>query len=85
MRRRSPIADAIDLPTTVAIYVALLFVPLAIARPRAGPAWFLAYALWPILAIDGRVLRAWMFLLLAVAVMAVPLFSRRGTSPTTSP
>ena len=41
-------------------YVALLLVPLAIARPRVDAAWFLPYALWPILAIDDRVLRAWM-------------------------
>ena len=57
-------------------YVALLLVPLAIARPRVDAAWFLPYALWPILAIDDRVLRAWMFLLLALALMAVPLVSR---------
>ena len=57
-------------------YVAVLLVPLAIARPRVDAAWFLPYALWPILAIDDRVLRAWMFLLLALAVMAVPLVSR---------
>ena len=57
-------------------YVALLLVPLAIARPRVDATWFLPYALWPILAIDDRVLRAWMFLLLALAVMAVPLVSR---------
>ena len=57
-------------------YVALLLVPLAIARPRMSPAWFLVYALWPILAIDDRVLRAWMFLVLLLAVMAVPLLTR---------
>ena len=57
-------------------YVALLLVPLAIARPRVDTTWFLPYALWPILAIDDRVLRAWMFLLLALALMAVPLVSR---------
>ena len=57
-------------------YVALLLVPLAIARPRMGGAWFLAYALWPILAIDDRVLRASMFLVLMLAVMAVPLLYR---------
>jgi len=57
-------------------YVALLLVPLAIARPRVDATWFLPYALWPILAVDDRVLRAWMFLLLALALMAVPLVSR---------
>lgn len=57
-------------------YVALLFVPLAVARPRADGAWFLPYALWPILAIDDRVLRASMFLVLMLAVMAVPLLHR---------
>jgi hypothetical protein len=57
-------------------YVALLLVPLAIARPRVDGTWFLPYALWPILAIDDRVLRAWLFLLCTVAMMAVPLVLR---------
>jgi hypothetical protein len=52
-------------------YVALLFVPLAIARPRVDVTWFLPYALCPILAIDDRVLRAWMFLLVPLAMIAV--------------
>ena len=54
-------------------YVALLLVPLAIARPRVSGAWLLAYALWPILAIDDRVLRASTFLLLTLAVLSASL------------
>jgi len=57
-------------------YVALLLVPLAIARPRVDAAWFLPYALWPILAIDDRVLRASMFLALALVVMVAALAQR---------
>ena len=54
-------------------YVALLLVPLAIARPRMSGAWILGYALWPILAIDDRVLRASTFLLLTLAVLSASL------------
>jgi hypothetical protein len=57
-------------------YVALLLVPLAIARPRVDGMWFLPYALWPILAIDDRVVRASMFLALALAMMAACLSTR---------
>ena len=66
-------ASVIATPMVWPHYVALLLVPLVIARPRVDAAWFLPYALWPILAIDDRVLRAWMFLALALAMMAACL------------
>jgi alpha-1,2-mannosyltransferase len=57
-------------------YLAFFLVPLGIACPRVSWPWFLGYALWPVLAIDDRVLRATTFLALTLALMAVPLFSR---------
>jgi hypothetical protein len=57
-------------------YLAFLLVPLGIAYPRVSWPWFLGFALWPVLAIDDRVLRASTFLALTLAATAVPLLAR---------
>ena len=64
------------LPIVWPHYLALLLVPLAVARPRAAAAWALPYALPLVLAIDGRVPRGSCFILLALAMTAVPLMGR---------
>jgi hypothetical protein len=66
-------ASVVAAPIVWPHYLALLLVPLGIALPRAGVAWLLPYALPLVLAIDDRVLRAWMFIALALAMTAVPL------------
>ena len=69
-------ASVVAAPIVWPHYLALLLVPLAVARPRAAGAWALPYALPLVLAIDGRVLRASCFILLALAMTAVPLLGR---------
>ena len=69
-------ASVVAAPIVWPHYLALLLVPLAVARPRAAAAWALPYALPLVLAIDGRALRASCFILLALAMTAVPLLHR---------
>ena len=69
-------ASVVAAPIVWPHYLALLLVPLAVARPRVAAAWALPYALPLVLAIDGRVLRASCFILLALAMTAVPLLDR---------
>ena len=69
-------ASVVAAPIVWPHYLALLLVPLAVARPRVAAAWALPYALPVVLAIDGRVLRASCFILLALAMTAVPLLHR---------
>lgn len=64
-------ASIVAAPIVWPHYLALLLIPLAIARPRADPAWALPYAVPLVLAIDAREARAAAFIGLALAMIAV--------------
>ena len=64
-------ASIVAAPIVWPHYLALLLVPLAIARPRPDPAWALPYAVPVVLAVDAREPRAAAFITLALAMIAV--------------
>ena len=69
-------ASVVASPLAWPHYLALLFVPLGIARPRLSGAWFLAFLLPSALAVDNPAPRAWLVLLLALALAFGPLAAR---------
>jgi hypothetical protein len=67
-------ASIVAAPIVWPHYLALLLVPLAIARPLPDLAWGLPYAVPAVLALDSREVRAAAFVTLALAMIAVVLF-----------
>jgi hypothetical protein len=77
-------AAAITPPVAWPHYIAFLLIPIAIASPTLNWLWWPPYALVPILAIDDRILRASVFVLLGVVIVAANVMrvTRGPASPT---
>jgi hypothetical protein len=72
-------ASVVAIPIVWPHYLALLLVPLAIARQRAGLPWLLPYALALIVSIDDRSLKASCFAMLVLSMALLPALRRAPT------
>ncbi|HET6616325.1 MAG TPA: glycosyltransferase 87 family protein [Gemmatimonadota bacterium] len=75
-------ASIVAAPIVWPHYLALLLIPLGVARPRVDAVWAVPYTLPLVLAIDSRIARASTFVLLALAMTALPLLDRRAPANT---